>query len=178
MSTFSDDHSLPTFEQRKAARKGKSSQTSLRWLRADEMVSEVYTDLVNGLTKSDIIEKVTKGLYKNQTKPLSVRSAGDYLDAAYRRLHFDYEAKAETLREELYTKLMMLYHDAVLADDRFGALQVIDRIMKLTGCAIEKGQQNNIQVNANKDGITINFGFSKDNVEEENKDADTEIVDG
>lgn len=167
MSTFAIEHSLPTYEQRKAAKAKKSGgKTPLAWLRADEMVSEVYVDLVNGMTKSDIIEKITKGLYENQTRPLSVRSAGDYLDAAYRRMHYDFEEKAEVLREELYTKLLSLYHDSVMANDRSNALQVIDRIMKLTGCALEKGQQNNIQVNATKEGITINFGFKKE--EEEN----------
>ena len=71
------------------------------------------------------------------------------------------------LREELYSKLLSLYHDSVMANDRSNALQCIDRIMKLTGCALEKGQQqNNIQVNATKEGITINFGFKKDEEEE------------
>ena len=156
---------MPTYEQRKAAKAKKKGGIAQAWLRADEMVSEVYVDLVNGMTKSDIIEKITKGLYENQKRPLSVRSAGDYLDAAYRRMHYDFEEKAEVLREELYSKLLSLYHDSVMANDRSNALQVIDRIMKLTGCALEKGQQNNIQVNATKEGITINFGFKKEDEE-------------
>lgn len=163
MSTFSQEHSLPTYEQRKAAKAKKSGgKMALSWLRVDETVTEVYVDLANGLTKSEIIEKLTKGLYENQTRPLSVRSAGDYLDAAYRRMHYDFEAKAEDMRADLYSKLMTLYHDSIMANDRSNAIQVIDRIMKLTGCALEKGQQNNIQVNATKEGITINFGFKKD----------------
>ena len=166
MSTFAMEHSLPTYEQRKAAKAKKKGGVAKAWIRADEMVSEVYVDLCNGLTKSEIIEKVTKGLYEHQTKPLSVRSAGDYLDAAYRRMHYDFEAKAEDMRADLYSKLMTLYHDSVMANDRSNAIQVIDRIMKLTGCALEKGQQNNIQVNATKEGITINFGFKKDEEEE------------
>lgn len=165
MSTFAQEHSLPTYEQRKAAKAKKKGGIAQAWLRADEMVSEVYVDLVNGMTKSDIIEKITKGLYENQKRPLSVRSAGDYLDAAYRRMHYDFEEKAEVLREELYSKLLSLYHDSVMANDRSNAIQVIDRIMKLTGCALEKGQQNNIQVNATKEGITINFGFKKEDEE-------------
>lgn len=156
---------MPTYEQRKAAKAKKKGGIAQAWLRADEMVSEVYVDLVNGMTKSDIIEKITKGLYENQKRPLSVRSAGDYLDAAYRRMHYDFEEKAEVLREELYSKLLSLYHDSVMANDRSNAIQVIDRIMKLTGCALEKGQQNNIQVNATKEGITINFGFKKEDEE-------------
>lgn len=163
MSTFAQEHSLPTYEQRKAAKAKKSGgKKPLSWIRADELVTEVYIDLANGFTKSEIIEKITKGLYEHQTKPLSVRSAGDYLDAAYRRMQYDFEAKAEDMRADLYSKLMTLYHDAVMANDRSNAIQVIDRIMKLTGCALEKGQQNNIQVNATKEGITINFGFKKD----------------
>jgi len=172
MSTFAQEHSLPTYEQRKAAKAKKSGgKTPLAWIRADEMVGEIYVDLCNGLTKSEIIEKVTNGLYENQKRPLSVRSAGDYLDAAYRRMHYDFEAKAEDMRADLYSKLMTLYHDAVMANDRSNAIQVIDRIMKLTGCALEKGQQNNIQVNATKEGITINFGFSQKDKEEETTDG-------
>lgn len=161
------EHSLPTYEQRKAAKAKKKGGIAQAWIRADEMVSEVYVDLVNGMTKSDIIEKITKGLYENQKRPLSVRSAGDYLDAAYRRMHYDFEEKAEVLREELYTKLLSLYHDSVMADDRSSAIQVIDRIMKLTGCAVEKGQQNNIQVNAASSGVTVNFMFPNEEAEED-----------
>jgi hypothetical protein len=158
---------LPTYEQRKAAKAKKKGGIAQAWLRADEMVSEVYVDLVNGMTKSDIIEKITKGLYENQKRPLSVRSAGDYLDAAYRRMHYDFEAKAEDMRADLYSKLMTLYHDAIMANDRSNAIQVIDRIMKLTGCAIEKGQQNNIQVNAASSGVTVNFMFPNEEAEED-----------
>jgi hypothetical protein len=38
--------------------------------------------------------------------------------------------------------------------------------MKLTGIAMDK-PQNNIQINNNKEGITINFGFKKDEDSEE-----------
>ena len=168
MSTFAQEHSLPTYEQRKAAKAKKSGgKMALSWIRADEMVGEIYVDLCNGLTKSEIIEKVTNGLYENQTKPLSVRSAGDYLDAAYRRMHYDFESKAEDMRADLYSKLMTLYHYAIMANDRSNAIQVIDRIMKLTGCAIEKGQQNNIQVNAASSGVTVNFMFPNEEAEED-----------
>ena len=160
MSTFSDSHSLPTYEQWIAA--AKSSYRSMnKWLKADEMVSEVYVDLCNGLTKSEIIEKVTKGMYENQSRPLSVRSASDYLDAAYRRMQYDFESQAEELRAELYAKLMTIYQDSIKANDRGNALAVIDRIMKLTGVAQDR-PQNNVLVNATKEGITINFGFNKE----------------
>ena len=47
------------------------------------------------------------------------------------------------------------------SNDRYNAVQAVQTIMKLTGVALDK-PQNNIQLNANKDGITINFGFKQD----------------
>ena len=167
MSTFADSHSLPKYEQRKAAAK-KSYRSMKRWMKADEMVTEIYVDLCNGLTKSDIVEKVTQGLYENQSKPLSVRSASDYLDAAYRRMQYDFESQAEELRAELYAKLMTIYADSIKANDRYNALQTIDRIMKLTGVAQDK-PTNNVLVNATKEGITINFGFNKEEKEDDSE---------
>lgn len=97
-------------------------------------------------------------------KPLGVRTAQDYISAARDRMHYDFEAQAKVLREDLYNKLISVYADAIQNNDRYNALIAVDKIMKLTGV----GQpQNNIQVNANKEGVTINFGFNK---EEETND--------
>lgn len=161
MSTFAQSHSLPTYEQRKAAKAKESGvKKSLSWINADELVTEVYCDICNGLVKSEIVEKITKGLYEHQKKPLSVRSAGDYLDAAYRRMAFDFEAQAEQMRADLYSKLMTIYHDAIEVGDRNSAIQVIDRIMKLTGCAADK-PTTAVQINNTAEGVTISFGFDK-----------------
>ncbi len=161
MSTFAQSHSLPTYEQRKAAKaKESGGNKSKQWLNADELVTAVYVDLANGLTKSEIVEKITKGLYEQQKRPLSVRSAGDYLDAAYRRMAYDFESQAEQMRADLYSKLMTIYHDAIEAGDRSNAIQVIDRIMKLTGCAADK-PTTAVQINNTAEGVTISFGFDK-----------------
>ena len=168
MSNFAaESHSLPTFEQRVAARKAKCGTGKERWLKADGVVSEVYVDICNGMTKSDVLEKLMSGLYEGQDRGLKIRTAQDYIAAAYKRMQYDFEAKAEEMRADLYNKLITVYADAVKSNDRYNAVQAINTIMKLTGVAKEK-QQNNIQVNANQEGITINFGFKKD--EETNED--------
>lgn len=161
-----ESHSLPTFEQRKKAVKGKAGNLRQKWLDTDEVISAVYVDLCNGMTKSDVMEKLTKGLYETQRKPVSVRSAYEYIGCAYQRMQYDFEAKAEELRADLYSKMMAVYQDCVQKGDRYNALQALDKIMKLTGVALDK-PQNNIQVNANKDGITINFGFKKEETDED-----------
>lgn len=161
MSNFAaESHSLPTFNERKAA-KLKSGRTKIKkWLNTDEIISEVYVDLVNGMTKSDVKEKLAKGLYENQKKGIGSRTAQDYIAAAYQRMHYDFESQAEEMRADLYSKLISVYADAVKANDRYNAIQAVNTIMKLTGIAMDK-PQNNIQINNNKEGITINFGFEK-----------------
>lgn len=162
MSNFAaESHSLPTFKERLAASKGKCGTSKERWLTADKVVTEVYVDLCNGLTKSEVLEKLMGGMYESQKNPVKIRTAQDYVAAAYQRMHYDFEAKAEEMRADLYNKLISVYADAVQKNDRYNAVQAIQTIMKLTGVALDK-PQNNIQLNANKDGITINFGFKQD----------------
>lgn len=159
MSNFAESHSLPTFKERKAAKLAKNANRFDDWMKADELVSLVYVDLANGVTKSEAIEKLGKGLYEGQKKPIKKRTAIDYVNAAYQRMQYDFEAKAEEMRADLYTKLMTVYADAIQKNDRYNAVQALNSLMKLTGVAMDK-QQTNIQLNANKEGITINFGFS------------------
>lgn len=167
MSNFAESHSLPTYKERKAAKLAKNATSFDKWMKADELVSLVYVDLANGVTKSEAIEKLGKGLYEGQKKPIKRRTAIDYVNAAYQRMQYDFEAKAEEMRADLYTKLMTVYADAIQKNDRYNAVQALNSLMKLTGVAMDK-QQTNIQLNANKEGITINFGFKK----EEETDGD------
>lgn len=161
MGNFAESHSLPTFKERKAAKLKESRLQYPKWLRADKVVDLIYVDLINGVTKSDVIQKLNEGLYPPQEgKGIGLRTALDYIDAAQQRLRYDYEAKAEEMRADLYTKLMSVYADAVEHNDRYSAIGAIQTLMKLTGVAIEKQQT---QVNLKSDGnISISFGFNKE----------------
>ena len=166
MTNFAESHSLPTYKERKAAK--KSNTGFEKWLKADKVVDEVYVDIVNGYTNSDIVQKLMEGLYENQQgKGIGERTAIDYLAAAKQRLQYDFEANAEELRADMYAKLTSVYQEAIQKGDRYNAINAIQTLMKLTGVALDK-PQNNIQINANKEGININFGFKKE--EETNDD--------
>lgn len=159
MSFASESHSLPTFKERRAAANTKNFS---RWLKADKIIDEIYVDLCNGLTKSDVVQKMAEGLYENQNgKGIGERTALDYLKAALQRMAYNFESQAEEMRADLYNKLISVYADAVQKGDRYNAVQAIQTIMKLTGVAMDK-PQTNIQLNANSDGVTINFGFNKE----------------
>lgn len=160
---FSESHSLPTYQERKKAKlKSSGSKRFEDWLNADKIVDEVYVDLVNGLTKSDIVQKIGAGLYSVQKgKGIGYRTAIDYLNAAQQRLAYDFEKDAEKLRADLYSKMMAVYADCMKANDRYNALNALDKLMKLTGVANDK-PSTAIQINSDKEGgVTVNFGFDK-----------------
>jgi len=163
MSNFAKSHSLPTFQERKAAI-SKKTNLSLRrkWLTADHIVDQCYCDLCNGVAKSDIILKLTQGLYDGQKRGIGERTAFDYLSAAMDRLHYDFEGQMEDLRADLYGKLLTVYNDAMQDGDRYSAIGALSTMIKLTGAANDK-PQTNIQINSDKEGgVTVNFGFKSD----------------
>lgn len=163
---LSKSHTLPTYAERREAVKGNHPMQMKRWMKVDALIDQVYCDVLNGLSNSDIIKKLTACAYNGQEKPIVFRNAYEYIEAARERIAFDFERNAEELRADLYGKMLAVYEDCVKNGDRYNALQALDKIMKLTGVAQDK-QQNNIQLNATSSGVTINFGFNK---EEETND--------
>ena len=159
-SNFSESHSLPTYEQRKKAIKGDNPLKKQRWMIADHIVDQVYCDKLNGLSTSEIYVKFANCKYDGQKKPIGERTAADYIAAAKSRLMYDYESDLKEQRAEIYGKILAVYNDAVEENDRMAALSAIDKLMKLGG--MDK-PQTAIQINGGEDGgITVNFGFSKD----------------
>lgn len=160
-------HGQPHYEDRLAKARGLVPFKRNRWMAADAIVDQVYVDLCNGLTRSEIIQKFANCQYNGQEKSINTRTAVDYLAAATDRLKYDAEEKAEEMRANLFGKLMTVYADALKSKDRYNAIQAINTLMKLTGVAVDK-PQTAIQINSDKEnGVTINFGFKKDNVEGE-----------
>lgn len=169
MAFNTESHSYPTYAQRKKAKLKSSGGNHFdNWLKTDKIVDEVYVDLVNGLTKSDIIQKLQEGLYTLQNgKGVKPRTGIEYINAAQQRLAFDFEKDAEKLRADLYSKMMAVYADCMEANDRYNALNALDKLMKLTGVANDK-PSTAIQINSDKEGgVTVNFGFDKDKKEDE-----------
>lgn len=162
-------HSLRTFKERRAAKMKDGKANMTKWLKVDRVVDSVYVDLVNGLTRSDVTQKLIEGLYDEQEgKGITYRVAVEYVNAAQQRMMYDFEEKADILRADLYTKMMSVYSDCIEKNDRYNALIALDKIMKLTGVAMDKPKT---QVNLSTNGdIKISFGFNKEEQEEEEVD--------
>lgn len=136
--------------------------------KADDLVSLVYVDIANGVSRSDIIQKITKGVYDGMERPLAARTAANYYNAALDRFAVDCDIEAERLRNMFYGRYESLLEECIRKGDMYNARGVLDSMSRIFGVE-RKTPETAIQINNNKDGITVNFGFAK---EEETNNED------
>lgn len=165
---ISKKHGLPKKEDRKPSANrvklpgGRYRATHItKFYQVDEVVDHVYCDIANGVSKSDILQKLTNGLYEPQDKPLGQASADDYYNAAVERFRLDKSPDEEQMRAIFYGRYEALLEEAVKKGDIYNARAVLDSMSKIFGIE-RKTPDTAIQVNTNNDSVQINFGFDND----------------
>lgn len=163
-------------EKSKKVRKAKKTPASKGcptltedYNKADDLVSLVYVDICNGVSRSDVIQKLQLGEYGN--KPIKARQSAYYYNAALDRFAVDTDIEAEKLRDMFYARYETILAECMKRNDVFNARATLDSMAKIFLGV--RDNQTNIQVNSDKEGgITINFGFQNNN-----DIVDGEIVD-
>lgn len=172
VTKLNDDHLKPSKLQR--FRRGHTfaerAQSAL-FNTADDILDLVYVDITKGVARSDITQKLMKGFYEPQKRGMTYRQAQEYYNCALDRMHFNTDVEHARLKDIFYTRYEGLLETAIKKGDVYNARAVLDSMAKIF-LGMDK-QQNNILINNNKEGITIHFGFTKD----ENEGQDAEIVD-
>jgi hypothetical protein len=165
---LSEDHLLPSKVKRfKRGHTFAERAQSALFNNADDIVDEVYVDICNGVARSDITQKLMKGLYEPQKRGMSYRTANAYYNTALDRMHYNTDVEHARLKDIFYNRYESLLETAIKKGDVFNAKGVLDSMAKIF-LGMDK-QQNNIQINNNKEGITIKFGFAKDEDDEDEK---------
>lgn len=155
-------HSSSNPEDRKAKQNPYGSKVE-SYDKTEEVISLIVCDIANGVPRSDCMEKLKLGLYEH--KPLKKRQSEFYYKAALERIKADRETEIEKLKDILYARYESLFADSVTVGDRSTAKSILDSIAKIF---LGTDQKNtNIQVNANKEGIKISFGFTNDENDED-----------
>lgn len=163
-------------EKSKKMRKAKKSPTTKGmptltedYNKADDLVSLVYVDICNGVSRSDVLQKLQLGEYGN--KPYKARQSAYYYNAALDRFAVDTDIEMEKLKDVFYSRYETILAECMKRNDLFNARATLDSMAKIfLGI---RDNQTNIQVNSDKEGgITINFGFQNNN-----DIVDSEIVD-
>ena len=158
-------HGEKSKKERKAkktpAKNGGMPTLTEAYTKADDLVSLVYVDICNGVSRSDVIQKLQLGEYGN--KPIKARQSAYYYNAALDRFAVDTDIEAEKLRDMFYARYETILAECMKRNDVFNARATLDSMAKIF-LGVRDGNQTNIQVNSDKEGgITINFGFQNNN---------------
>ena len=163
---LSEDHLLPSKVKRfKRGHTFAERAHSVLFNTTDDILDLVYVDICNGVARSDITQKLMKGFYEPQKRSMTYRQAQEYYNCALDRMHFNTDIEHAELKDIFYNRYESLLETAIKKGDVFNAKGVLDSMAKIF-LGMDK-QQNNIQINNNKEGITIKFGFSNENKEED-----------
>lgn len=134
--------------------------------RADMLLQEVIADIVNGVTRNDIIMKFTNKEYEYQKKKIGEAQASNYIKMAYLIMAEDRVKEQDKLRDQLYSQYMMLYNDCVMNGNAMTAKQILDSVGK-----IFLPDEKNINLQGNLDGnITIDFNFNENESDVQSED--------
>ena len=161
---LSKTHSLPSKKDRKPKPYGSTKGNVIKakeFNEAEGIIDKLYADICNGVSKFDCLQKLESGFYG---KTVSKRMAFNYYNAAFDRLAINADVEAERLRQLLFSRYESLLEDAVTKGDIYNARGILDSMAKIF-LGVDK-PQTAIQINSDKEnGITVNFGFSKNDEE-------------
>ena len=157
-------HSLANKEDRKVRACVVNGETRItkrnkdKYERTENLIEEVYCDITNGFTKSEIIRKIKLALYEPQQnkQPRDNNFPYEVYNAAMARLKEDADIKKDDMRNMVYGQFLAVYNDAVLIGDRQSALRALENIGKLNGLYDDV----KTEINLNSNGpVEIKFGF-------------------
>lgn len=167
---LSEDHLLPTKRQRyKRGSTYLERAHSALFNNADDLIDDVYVDIANGVSRSDITQKLMNAMYssqKGQQKNMSYRQAQEYWNTALERMHYNKDIELDKLRDVFYSRYEALFEEAVKKNDIYNAKAILDSMSKIFGIE-QKTPATAIQINnGGDDKIVINFGLDGSNVQD------------
>lgn len=155
MSKLAASHSDPNPKNRKPKKGGKNRLELYK--QVDELVDLLYADICNGVSRSDIIQKLMQGMYEDH-RALSHQQAYNYLEAAENRVVFNKMENEQSLKATLYTRYEALLEQAISDGDNFLAKNILDSMSRL---CISQTPNTAVQINSSNEKIDIKFGFSE-----------------
>lgn len=170
---LSQDHLLPSKVKR--YQRGETFAERARsalFNNTDDILDLVYVDICNGVSRSDITQKLMKGFYEPQKKGMTYRTANEYYNTALDRMHFNTDIEHQRLKDIFYNRYESILEQCIKNGDMYNARATLTDMAKIF-LGLDK-KETNIQINNNKEGITIHFGFQANN--EENNETEYEEI--
>lgn len=155
MGKLAASHSDPNPFNRKPKKGGKNRVQLYK--QVDELVDLLYYDICNGLSRSEIIQKLMQGLYDGH-KAKSHQQAYNYLEAAENRVAFNKMENEQALKATLYTRYEALLEQAIKDGDNFLGKSILDSMSRL---CISNTPNTAVQINSGNEKLEVKFGFSE-----------------
>jgi len=171
VSKLNEDHLLPSKVKRyKRGHTFAERAQSALFNNADDVLDEVYVDICNGVSRSDITQKLMKGLYEPQKRGMTYRTANEYYNCALDRMHYNTDVEHARLKDIFYNRYESLLETAIKKGDIFNARGILDSMAK-TFLGTDK-EKNKIEINSNNGEVVIKFGFNDNEQEYEEINED------
>lgn len=179
VTQLNEDHLLPSKLKRykRGERWCERAQSAL-FNQTDDVIDEVYVDICNGVSRTDITQKLINGLYESQKRGMTYRTAQEYYNTALDRMHFNTDVEHQRLKDIFYTRYESLLETAIKKNDVFNAKGILDSMAKIFLVGDMKSTNNaKVEVNTKDSKVTISFGFVKDEEDKEMQEYE-EVKDG
>ena len=140
--------------------KRKTSNKSKVPLKYEELVQLCLVDLLNGYSRNDIMQKLNNDLYEGHKSSEFCRSTKYYiLQECYERCKMELAENMDKMRELFYNRLLAVYNESLLANDRQNALKSLDMVARFAGLY----DKEKVELSGNlTENVNISFGFSED----------------
>ncbi len=141
--------------------KRKTSNKSKVPLKYEALVQLCLVDLLNGYSRNDIMQKLENDLYEGHKSSEFCRSTKYYiLQECYERCKMELAENMDKMRELFYNRLLAVYNESMLANDRQNALKSLDMMGRFAGL-YDNNKKIEISGNLTQD-VNISFGFAED----------------
>lgn len=152
---------------------GKETKARIASQTKDILINRIATDIVAGLNRRRVIMKLKDNQYDMPFKTSDyTKDSMDHLYTdALNELKVECDGKKEELRNILYERYMLVYETSIESNDRTNALNALKEVAKMLG--LNEPEQVNVN---EKQTIIIDFGFKRDDDEDEVDNSDKEEV--
>lgn len=134
---------------------------------AEDTIEEVAVDVVNGVPKADILQKLKCGLYSSGKK-YSESMAYQFYDCGMKRIAINRCDRIDQARDILWNRYENLYKESLESGNLPNARACLADMAKIFGVTMEQAPPSTaVQINTADKSLTVNFGFLNKQEEED-----------
>ena len=140
-----------------------TKDSALEWSKylKEKVVMAVWIDLCNGVSRHDIMQKLENDLMVEgvETSRLTKSMKYKIISDAYAMAKEELEEQRDKQRELFYQRLLTVYNECMVANDRQNALKALDLFGKFGGLY----EKEKVEISGNlTETVNISFGFTEE----------------